>query len=153
MSKRKRRNRINSLKRPDGVLCESKEEIKDEVNCFYERLYTTQEVLNIGAVLPHVQPKVDESMNERFCWPFGGEEVVFGMGPSKAPWSDGFNAGSYQRHWQLIKEDVTAAVLKFLNGDHMPEMINSTVIVLIPKVKNPQDISQYRPISLCNVIY
>jgi hypothetical protein len=34
MSKRKRRNRINSLKRPDGVLCESKEEIKDEVNDF-----------------------------------------------------------------------------------------------------------------------
>jgi hypothetical protein len=109
--------------------------------------------LNIGAVLPHVQPKVDESMNERLCWPFSGEEVVFGMGPSKAPWSDGFNAGSYQRHLQLIKEDVTAAVLKFLNGDHMLEMINSMVIVLIPKVKNPQDISQYRPISLCNVIY
>ena len=35
----------------------------------------------------------------------------------------------------------------------MPATVNSTVIVLIPKVKNLQNITQYRPISLCNIIY
>lgn len=35
----------------------------------------------------------------------------------------------------------------------MPEVVNKMVIVLIPKVKNPRNITQYRPISLCNVIY
>ena len=35
----------------------------------------------------------------------------------------------------------------------MPATVNSTVIVLIPKVKNLQNITQYRTISLCNVIY
>jgi hypothetical protein len=35
------------------------------------------------------------------------------MAPSKAPGVDGFTAGFFQRHWDLLKEDVTTAVLDF----------------------------------------
>jgi hypothetical protein len=53
----------------------------------------------------------------------------------------------------MCGEDITRAVLRVLNGDERLEEINSTFIVLIPKVPNPTLIGQFRPISLCNVIY
>jgi hypothetical protein len=41
----------------------------------------------------------------------------------------------------------------FLNGGELPVGLNDISITLIPKVHNPQKISQYRPISLCSVLY
>ena len=35
----------------------------------------------------------------------------------------------------------------------MPFGLNDTYICLIPKVRSPQKITEYCPISLCNVVY
>lgn len=35
----------------------------------------------------------------------------------------------------------------------IPEEINATQIVLIPKLENPETLKQFRPLSLCNVTY
>jgi hypothetical protein len=75
------------------------------------------------------------------------------MHPSKAPGVDGFTAGFDQRHWDLLGPDLCAAILGFLNGGEMPASINDTAITLIPNVRQPQSIKQYRPISLCTVLY
>jgi hypothetical protein len=45
------------------------------------------------------------------------------------------------------------AVLRILKGQDTPEIINKTFIVLIPKVASPKELGEFRPISLCNVIY
>jgi hypothetical protein len=46
-----------------------------------------------------------------------------------------------------------AVVLDFLNGGELPNSINKTTIVLIPKIKQLQEMKQFRPISVCNVVY
>ena len=48
---------------------------------------------------------------------------------------------------------VTQAVLSYLNSGSILKSINHTFIALIPKVNNPKRVSNFRPISLCNVIY
>lgn len=42
---------------------------------------------------------------------------------------------------------------EFFETSVLDHRLNQTHIVLIPKVKNPETISQYRPISLCNFSY
>uniref|UniRef100_A0A453NE85 Reverse transcriptase domain-containing protein n=1 Tax=Aegilops tauschii subsp. strangulata TaxID=200361 RepID=A0A453NE85_AEGTS len=56
-------------------------------------------------------------------------------------------------HWDTCGGDVTSAVLRIVEGTESAECINDTILVLIPKVKNPTLLSQFRPISLCNVLY
>ena len=50
-------------------------------------------------------------------------------------------------------DTIVLAVLDFLNNGNMLPEINHTNIVLIPKIRNPMKMSDFRPISLCNVIY
>ena len=44
-------------------------------------------------------------------------------------------------------------VTRLLKGEDDPSIINDTSIVMIPKVDRPEDMGQFRPIILCNVIY
>jgi hypothetical protein len=75
------------------------------------------------------------------------------MFPLKAPGPDGFPAQFFQKHWDVCGGEVTRAVLRILRGEESPECINKTFIVLILKVATPEELGQFCPISLCNVVY
>jgi hypothetical protein len=95
-------------------------------------------------------------MNDSLVRPFTAQEVeraLFMMGLCKAPGPDGFMAGFCQTHWETVGPSGTNAVLDFLNGGQLPNAMNQTTIMLIPKTKHPQDLKNFRPIYLCNVIY
>ena len=75
------------------------------------------------------------------------------MGPTKAPSPDGMNALFYQKFWHIMGDNVVTIVLDYLNSGVMGLDINHTNIVLMPKIKSLERMSDFRPISLCNVIY
>lgn len=71
----------------------------------------------------------------------------------KAPGSDGLQAIFYQKGWSWIAPSLLEFIQQaFANGFFDPKLCEA-FICLIPKVPNPSIISQFRPISLCNVIY
>ncbi|XP_042972999.1 uncharacterized protein LOC122304801 [Carya illinoinensis] len=53
----------------------------------------------------------------------------------------------------IVGEDVCRAALQFLNGGRMDGGLNHTFVALIPKLKEPKSVNDFRPISLCNVMY
>ncbi|KAM1060770.1 hypothetical protein ACFX2B_025119 [Malus domestica] len=75
------------------------------------------------------------------------------MYPTKSPGPDGFNAGFFQHHWETVGCVVIGMVKTFFQSDCLLKELNHTNIVLIPKVDNPRKMTQFQPISLCNVVY
>jgi hypothetical protein len=123
---------------------------------FYQDLYTSEGSVDRDAILNLVAHAVSDDMNSTLLAPFSDkeiEEALFQMGPTKAPGPDGLPALFFQRHWSFLKEHVCRSVKEFLAGGDLPDDSNDTVIVMIPKVNSPELLTQFRPISLCNVLY
>jgi hypothetical protein len=132
-----------ALRAPNGELVTEQTELEAMASTFYGDLFTAQPVLELDGILAHLPQWVTSVMNESRGNPYTGQEVeraLFMMGANKAPGPDGFTVGFYQTHWETVGPSVTNVVLNFLNGGQLPEAINQTTIVLIPKVKHPLDL-------------
>ncbi|GAA0171721.1 hypothetical protein LIER_41207 [Lithospermum erythrorhizon] len=107
-------------------------------------------------MLPLWIPQTYSTSNVLSFGPFEPDEVktaLFQMPDYKSPRPDGFPAEFYKKNWDIVGKDVTLATLEFLNRSNLLKEINNTLIILIPKVDNPFNMADYRPISLCNAIY
>jgi hypothetical protein len=85
-----------------------------------------------------------------------GQEILDTLKDMKrntSPGPDGFNVEFYLATWEWIGNDVIQLVRRLFQTGIMPAHINETNIALIPKKLAPLVPADYRPISLCNVIY
>jgi hypothetical protein len=101
-----------------------------------------------------VKAKLSQDLRDTLSTEFTGDEVYTAIKDMKsmaAPGPDGLPALFYHTYWDIVGEDVTKETLDILNQHKAPNHINHTYICLIPKVPNPTQASELRPISLCNV--
>lgn len=77
-------------------------------------------------------------------------QVVFYMDPTNVLGTNGFAGIVFQKSWQIIGEEVLAAVQFFFWTNMIILSLDSSFMVLILKVAYASLIEQYRPINLSN---
>lgn len=155
-NQRQKKNSINKLLSADGRWVTKKEELMALVREYYINLFRSDGCEVTERVLRSIPKKVTETMNRELTKSFTKDEVkkaLQQMHPTKAPGPDGMTPFFFQKFWNIVGDDVSRTVLGVLNDGVDPSNMNTTHIVLIPKIKQPETVKDFRPISLCNVIF
>jgi len=153
---RKARNKITSLRDDTGHWITDEKSLADHIRNYFAMLFTEdygphRRYERVGGFPSLSQTK----------WNFFNREVTIeevhtalsDMSPFKAPGPDGLHAAFYQRMWNIVGENIFQMVKEAFVGGSLPPGLNDTTLVLIPKVQFPENVRQFRPISLCNVSY
>lgn len=156
-SARRQNNRISGVQSETIGWITNPREVKYIFLKYFHMLFTTSRPTSnsITTTLFGLEARVTRQMRDMLDAPYTPEEVqnaLFGIAPWKAPGPDGFRASFFQSNWDLVGELTTSLCLQILNGSISIGDLNTTYLILILKVKHPRLVTNYRPISLCNVI-
>nr|GEV71964.1 reverse transcriptase zinc-binding domain-containing protein [Tanacetum cinerariifolium] len=149
------RSRINTVTNSEGVVFDNNTVHVAFVKHYEMFLGQEGETSNFNyANLFNVRLNDQESQN--MVREISNQEVkdaVFSIGNDKSPGPNGFTAAFFKEAWNIIANDVYLAVSEFFRNGTILKEISHTIISLLPKVKSPSRVNDYRPISCCNVLF
>ncbi|KAM1431725.1 hypothetical protein ACFXTO_014338 [Malus domestica] len=154
--KRRRFNQIKGLEDVNGVWQEDEAAISSIATSYFMELFKSSRPGQIDKLGECLAPCVSAADNLPLTAAVSEEEIkmaIFQIPPIRAPGPDGYSGCFYQDHWDTVGKDVIQIVKAFWHSGTILRKLNHTNLVLIPKVKCPKNMTQYRPIALCNVIY
>ena len=155
-TQRRRHNFIESFQDKNGVVQSRDSDMAAIFMQYFQDLFKSSGPSNLAPILSGVKKVVTREMNENLGKEFTACEVAFAlkqMTPTSVPGPDGMPPLFYQSFWDSIGTDVTNAVLSCLNSGKSLRVVNHTYVSLIPKNQSPTNATEFRPISLCNVVY
>lgn len=147
-----RKNRINGLM-INGNWCTNSALIKVEALRFFQSKF-----LETCPVRPTFQSnlfrKISVQDKHDLESPFSLQEIksaVWACGNDKSPGPDGFTFKFIKKYWDVLLGDIAVVVKYFERYGKLDSSCNSSFISLLPKIKDPQQLKDYRPISLMGV--
>ncbi|KAL5757923.1 hypothetical protein ACOSP7_020534 [Xanthoceras sorbifolium] len=153
-SARQKKNTIRELIDENGMSQTDAEGINRTVCKYFSSVFTSNNPSDLASNF--IECKMNSDMLTDLNAPFEDFEVkqaLFNLGSTKAPRPDGFYAIFFQKNWDVVGGYITNVCLRVLNGSLSIKDFNSTNVALIPKIKNPLRMNEFRPISLCSVVY
>ena len=160
VKQRRARNRILQLRTANGNLTKDLTEIESMLVIYFKEHYFETNSKSVDQLMEDLAtipiPKIDQQQKDLLESPVTNSEIeraVHQLGPHKAPEPDGILALFYQEFWSTVKQDILNSTHAFFHSGSLLKSLNQTFLTLIPKVQFPDDVSQFRPMSLCNVVY
>uniref|UniRef100_A0A803PZ99 Reverse transcriptase domain-containing protein n=1 Tax=Cannabis sativa TaxID=3483 RepID=A0A803PZ99_CANSA len=95
----------------------------------------------INSILQGISPRLCPEQSAFLDGNFTEAEIkqaLFSLSGDKAPGPDGLNPLFYHKNWSIFGSDLCHAMLHILNHQGDISLINDTILVLIPKKKNPK---------------
>ncbi|XP_050207462.1 uncharacterized protein LOC126656881 [Mercurialis annua] len=133
----------------------SPKDIQLHIRNFYISLYSRATNVSFDITDLHFDAITDEQTFS-LIKPFDQAKVfnaIASCGSKKAPDLDGFNFYFYQKAWFVMKGEIADFFKKFHDFGTLSKGINSSFMVLIPKVAGSSNFKDYHPISLVNGFY
>ena len=155
-TQRNKRNFISKLNLNDGSVVTDEKQIGEAMVDYFKQIFTSTMPSSFDQILQGIDKKVTPTMNADLTREFTADEIEFALKqikPLTSPSPDGMSPIFFKSCWNFIGHDVIDASLAILNSGNMPASLNHTYISLIPKIKSPEKATDFRPISLCNVLY
>ncbi|KAM1723207.1 hypothetical protein ACFX11_021819 [Malus domestica] len=156
ISNRRQKNSIKGLFDANNTWCISSGDIEKVVVDYFSSMFKSNGEFPCDVILESVPKRVTQDMNRMLCADYSNieiKEALFQMDPHTALGPDGLSPLFYQKFWDIVGTYVIATVKSFLTSGRIFKQLNYTTVSLIPKVLEPTNMTQLRPIALCNVLY
>lgn len=149
-------NRILKIRDAEGIWVEGQKKVNEAAINYFKDIYSSSSIQHLRECFAPIPKLVTDRLNHKLCAQVSMVEIkeaVFSLGDLKAPGIDGLNGLFYQQNWEIVKNDVSNAILAFFEHGDLPLDLNETLVTLIPKIPHPEAIQQFRPISCVSFIY
>ena len=153
---RRRSNAMKFLKLDLGVWVSSRAEIGGNFSTHFTNIFSSSKPAIEDEMLDLFSPFITREKNIILCSIPTKEEVLealSNLGPTKAPGPDGFTALFYKKYCIYIMKEVLHCNWNFFRTNSLLKEYNHSFIALVPKLSGSHTTHQFRPISLCNIVY
>jgi len=155
----KNQNDIWEMKDEFGSSHSRQEDIENEVVRYFKTFYDDSEwntIVDQVNAMQHYPSYFTKRDVQELGKPIFAKEIKLVMkifSREKSPGPEGWTVEFFLMFFDLIGNDVLEVVEESRRSDSMIISLNLAFIALIPKVDNPSNFGDFRPISLCNLSY
>ncbi|XP_058082442.1 uncharacterized protein LOC131230554 [Magnolia sinica] len=146
-----RRSQISTIQLEDGTVLSDNVSIKNAAFSFFSSLMEATPSTPASDILDAIPPTISADDNRGLLLDLTIEEVhaaFMAIPADSAPGPDGF-LGAFLHHcWDVVGQDILAAVCSFFHGSPLPRTFLASFLCLIPKSSAPVKFFDFRPISL-----